>query len=103
MIVLLSIRYLASRRLCTKSKSKVANLCNYSLNLDLNLELEPWLELRVGDNLLLQLFSFLGIDVNGSKTLSPTPSVSNLSLRPGRYLSTVIRSSSQGSVNGFRR
>ena len=30
------------------------------------------------------LFSFSGIDVNGSKRLSPTPSVSNLSLRPCR-------------------
>ena len=35
--------------------------------------------------------------------LSPTPSVSNLSLRPCRYLSTVTRSSSRGSVDGFRR
>ena len=35
---------------------------------------------------------------NGSKRLSPTPSVSNLSLRPCRYLSTVTRSSSRGSV-----
>ena len=49
------------------------------------------------------LFSFSGIDVNGSKRLSPTPSVSNLSLRPCRYLSTVTRSSNQGSVDGFRR
>ena len=45
------------------------------------------------------LFSFSGIDVNGSKRLSPTPTVSNLSLRPCRYLSTVTRSSNQGSVN----
>ena len=44
-----------------------------------------------------------GIDVNGSKRLSPSPSVSNLSLRPCRYLSTVTRSSSRGSVDGFRR
>ena len=36
------------------------------------------------------LFSYC---VNGSKRLSPTPSVSNLSLRPCRYLSTVTRSS----------
>ena len=49
------------------------------------------------------LFSFSGIDVNGSKRLSPTPSVSNLSLRPCRYLSTVKRSSNQGFVDGFRR
>ena len=35
--------------------------------------------------------------------LSPTPSVSNLSLRPCRYLSTVTRSSSRGSVDGFTR
>ena len=47
------------------------------------------LTLGVGDSLLLPLFSFSGIDVNGSKRLSPTPSVSNLSLRPCRYLSTV--------------
>ena len=43
------------------------------------------------------------IDVKGSKRLSPTPSVSNLSLRPRRYLSTVTQSLSQGSVDGFRR
>ena len=43
------------------------------------------------------------IDVNGSKRLSPTPSVSNLSLRPRRFLSTVTQSLSQGSVDGFRR
>ena len=49
------------------------------------------------------MFSFSGIDVNGSKRLSPTPSASNLSLRPCRYLSTVTRSSSRGSVDGFRR
>ena len=49
------------------------------------------------------MFSFSGIDVNGSKRLSPTPSVSNLSLRPCRYLSTVTQSSNQGSVDGFRR
>ena len=48
-------------------------------------------------------FFFSGIDVNGSKRLSPTPSVSNLSPRPCRYLSTVTRSSSRGSVDGFRR
>ena len=53
------------------------------------------LTLGVGDSLLLPLFSFSGIDVNGSKRLSPTLSVSNLSLRPCRYLSTVTRSSSQ--------
>ena len=40
---------------------------------------------------------------NGSLRLSPTPSVSNLSLRPCRYLSMVTRSSNQGSVDGFRR
>ena len=49
------------------------------------------------------MFSFSGIDVNGSKRLSPTPSVSNLSLRPCRYLSTVTRSSSRASVDGFNR
>ena len=42
-------------------------------------------------------------DNNGGKRLCPTPTVSNLSLRPCRYLSTVTRSSNQGSVNGFRR
>ena len=47
------------------------------------------LTLGVGDSLLLSLFSFSGIEVNGSKRLSPTPSVSNWSLRPRRYLSTV--------------
>ena len=51
----------------------------------------------------LVLISFLGIDIIESKRLSPTPSVSNLSLRPFRYLSTVTRSSNQGSVDGFRR
>ena len=54
-------------------------------------------------SLFFRLFSFLGIDVNGSKRLPPTPGVSNLSLRPCRYLSTVTRSSSRGSVDGFRR
>ena len=49
------------------------------------------------------LFSFSGIDVNGSKRLSPTPTVSNLSLRPCRFLSTATRSSNQGSVDGFRQ
>ena len=34
------------------------------------------LTLGVGDSLLFPLFSFSGIDVNGSKKLSPTPSVS---------------------------
>ena len=61
------------------------------------------LTLGVGDSLLLPLFSFSGIDVNGSKRLSPTPSVSNLSLRPSRYLSMVTWNASQGSVDGFRR
>ena len=58
---------------------------------------------RVADSILLPLFSFSSFDVNGSKRLSLTPSVSNLCLRPCRYLSTVTRSSSQGSVDGFRR
>ena len=49
---------------------------------------------------MLPLFSYC---VNRSRRLSPTPSVSNLSLRPCRYLSTVTRSSNQGSVDGFRR
>ena len=43
------------------------------------------------------------VDVNGSRRLSPTPSVSNLSLKLGLYLSMVTRSSNQGSVDGFRR
>ena len=38
-----------------------------------------------------------------STGLSPTLSVSNFSLRPCCYLSTVTRSSSRGSVDGFRR
>ena len=42
-----------------------------------------------------------GIDVNESKRLSPNPSVSYLSLRPCRYLSTVTRSSSLASVDVF--
>ena len=37
------------------------------------------------------------------KGKSPTPSVSNLSLRPCRYLSTLRRSSDRASVDGFRR
>ena len=49
------------------------------------------------------VFFLKGIDVNSSKRLSPTPSVSNLSLRPCRYASTVTRSSNQGTVDGFRR
>ena len=48
---------------------------------------------ELGDSLLFPLFSL-------SKRLSPNPSVSNLSLRPGRYLSTVTRSSSRDSVDG---
>ena len=48
-------------------------------------------------------FSFSNIDVNGSKRLSPTPSVSNLSPSSYRYLSTLTRSLNQGSVDGFRR
>ena len=40
---------------------------------------------------------------NGSKRPSLNPSVTNLRLRPWCYLSTVTRSSSQGSVDGFRR
>ena len=38
-----------------------------------------------------------------SKRLSPNPSVSNLSFTLCRYLSMVTRSSSQGSVDDFRR
>ena len=45
----------------------------------------------------------LCIDVNESKRLSLIPSVSNLSLKPCRYLSTVTRSSGRGSVDGFNR
>ena len=61
------------------------------------------LTLGVGDSLLLPLTSIPNKDNDGSKRLSPTPSVSNLSLRPCRYLSTVTRNSSQGSVDGFSR
>ena len=57
----------------------------------------------VEDSILLPLTSIPERENNGSKRLSPTPSVSNLSLMPCRYLSTVTRSSSQGSVDGFRR
>ena len=59
--------------------------------------------LGIGDSLLLPLTSIPEEESNGSKRLSPTPSVSNLSLRPCRYLSTVTRNSNQGSVDGFRR
>ena len=61
------------------------------------------LTLGVGDSLLLPLTSIPEKENNGSKRLSPTPSVSNLSLRPCRYLSTVTRSSGRASVDGFRR
>ena len=101
-IVLLSICYLAFKQLCTESKSKVANLCNLSRLKPLT---EPWLAfhvtierwrhglrlklltLGVGDNVLLALTSIPKKENNGSKRLSSTPSVSNLSLRPCRYLS----------------
>ena len=43
-MVLLSIRYLASRHLCTESESKVASLCNLSC---LKPSTEAWDELRV--------------------------------------------------------
>ena len=59
------------------------------------------LTLGVGDS--LPLTSIPEKENNGSKGLSPTPSVSNLCPRPCRYLSTVTRSSSRGSVDGFRR
>ena len=49
------------------------------------------------------LSSFSSIDVNGSKRLFPTPNVSNLILRPCRYLSAVTRSSRQGSVDRYKR
>ena len=52
---------------------------------------------------LWKQFSFYVKVYNGSKRLSPTPSVSNLSLRPCRYLSTVTRSSGRTLVDGFRR
>ena len=51
------------------------------------------LTLGVGDNLLLPLTSIPEKENKGGKRLSPTPSVSNLSLRPCCYLSTVTRSS----------
>ena len=54
-------------------------------------------------NISIGEYRQIEIDVNGSKRLSPTPSVSNLSLRPRRFLSTVTQSLSQGSVDGFRR
>ena len=46
-------------------------------------------KLGVGNSLLLPLFCQQG--------------VSNLSLKPCHYLSTVTRSSGQGSVDGFNR
>ena len=55
------------------------------------------------DSLLLLLTSIPEKENNWDERLSPTPSVSNLSLRPCHYLSTVTRSSNQGSVDGFRR
>ena len=42
-------------------------------------------------------------EINARNRLSPSPGVSNLSLRLCRYLSTVTRSSSQGSVDDFRQ
>ena len=54
-------------------------------------------------NMSIGEYRQIKIDVNGSKRLSPTPSVSNLSLRPRRYPSTVTQSLSQGSVDIFRR
>ena len=42
------------------------------------------LTLRVGDSLLLPLTSIPKKENNGNKRLSPTPNVSNLSLRPCR-------------------
>ena len=44
MVVVLSIRDLASRRIFTENESKVANLCNLSR---LKSSTELWLELRV--------------------------------------------------------
>ena len=44
------------------------------------------MSIGVGDSLLLPLTSIPEKENNGSKRLSPTPSVSNLSLRPCRYL-----------------
>ena len=70
------------------------SLVNKRLGLGLKL-----LTLGVGDS--LPLTSRPEKENNGSKGLSPTPS--NLSPRPCRYLSTVTRSSSRGSVDGFRR
>ena len=54
-------------------------------------------------NISIGEYRQIEIDVKGSKRLSPTPSVGNLSLRPRRFLSTVTQSLSQGSVDGFRR
>ena len=57
------------------------------------------LTLGVGDNLLLPWTSIPKKQNNGSKRLSPTPSVSNLSLRPCSYLSTVTRSSREFPIS----
>ena len=59
-----------------------------------------WAKFFWGSNSEIQgkLFYFSGIDVNGRKRVWVI-----WSLRPCRYLSTVTRSSNQGSVDGFRR
>ena len=57
----------------------------------------------INESLLPPLTTIPEKENNGRKRPSPTPSVSNLSLRPCRYLSIVTRSSSQDSVDGFGR
>ena len=45
-LVLLSIRYLSSRRICTENESKVAN-CLQTFLSETKPSTEPWFELRV--------------------------------------------------------
>ena len=86
----------ACRMLQERRTLGIVNLCKPS-RVKPSTEPRPELSVTgVGDSLLLPLFSL-------SKRLSPTPRVSNLSLRPGRYLSTVTLSSGRGSVDGFTR
>ena len=72
----------------TESESKAANLCNLSC-LKPSTEARPELRVTVErqrHGLRLKLLTLgVPIDVNGSKRLSPTPSVNNLSLRPCRF------------------
>ena len=104
---------LLPRRLYTERESKVANLCKPSRlkpstepRPDLRVTIErqrqgprlKLLSLGVGDSLLLP---FTSIQNNGSKRLSLTPTVCNLSLRPCRYLSTAMLADAHISSLGY--